>query len=232
MCSKVVLGLWIAGAAQADQFSVMLSSNYPTAYSFYSFTAADGSAQNNIPVAPYPISISDTGGVYNNTSAYAICLDYNNPSYVGQTYTGQLVVNTNLASMETSYLTNMLNLDGLAAASTTIKGEISFAIWQIMFPSSTQTDGSYFPVDNASAALELQAYSAVTSGTWTAADNSLYPTFEPTDTTSQRYAVILPGTAPVETLMGGSEQGSAPEPGTVVLMGGGFAWLAIRKRRG
>ena len=162
-----------ATVASASQISVVLDPNYPSDYTFYNFTATDGSTQTGVPVAPYQVSITGADGEYDDTEALAICLDYNNPSYVGESYSGQLVVNTDLASMETSYLANMLNLDGGESATTAERGAVSFAIWQIDFPTSTQTDGSYFPADPAAMALELQAYSAVTCGTWTTADNAL-----------------------------------------------------------
>lgn len=221
--------LIFAAAANADEFSLVLNPNYPSAYTFYSFTASDGSTQNNIPVSPYQISLSDTAGEFNDTAALAICLDYDNDSYVGQAYSGELELETGLASMETSYLANELNLDGGTSASTDERGAISFAIWQIDFPSSTQADGSYLPEDPASQSLVLQAYAAVTSGEWTAADNSLYPTFIPNNTTSQRYSLILPGTTPVQITTADVEP--TPEPGTIVMMGAGLAMLAVGMRR-
>jgi hypothetical protein len=219
-----------AAVASASQISVVLDPNYPSDYTFYNFTATDGSTQTGVPAAPYQISITGDDGEYNNAAALAICLDYNNPSNVGESYSGQLVVNTDLASMETSYLANMLNLEGGESATTAERGAVSFAIWQIDFPTSTQTDGAYFPADPAAAALELQAYSAVTSGTWTTADNALYPTFEPVDTTSQRYAVILPGNTPVQMEIVGTSNSSTPEPGTVVLLGTGLVLVAAGLR--
>jgi hypothetical protein len=125
----------------------------------------------------------------------------------------------------------MLNLGGDTAAPTAAKGEISLAIWQLMFPSSTQADGSYFPVGPAAAALELQAYSAVTSGQWTAADNPLYPTFVPDDTTAQRFEILFANTTPVQTLAGTGSQGSAPEPGTTTMLAGGLALLVMGSLR-
>jgi hypothetical protein len=211
--------LLFAGAAGADQFSVTLNPNYPSAYTFY----------NNVPVAPYQVTVSDMQGLYNDAAAYAICLDYDNSSYVGVAYTGKLVENTDLASMEASYLTNLLNSDGNLSASPTTRGQISFAIWQIMFPSSTQADGSYFPADPTAAGLELQAYDAVASGQWTSQDSSLYPTFVPDDTSAQRFALTFANTSPITFASANFESSSpAPEPGAFALFGAGLILIAAR----
>jgi hypothetical protein len=111
-----------AAAAMATPVTVTLSSAYPAGYYFYNYTATDGSSQSQ-PVAPYPVTVSETG-VYSNQSAFAFCFDINNPSYVGQTYTGQLVTRTDQASMEATYLENELNAAGLISASTTLNGHL------------------------------------------------------------------------------------------------------------
>src|SRR5579862_2027540 len=138
-----------AVTAAADSITLTLDPNYPSDYTFYSFTAADGSTHDE-PVAPYTVTVSDANGIYHDALAYAFCYDINNDSYVGTPYTGSLVYNTDTATMEATYLVNQLNLAGPASASTSVKGAISMAIWQIMFPSSTQSGGSYLPVDPAS----------------------------------------------------------------------------------
>src|ERR1019366_2505056 len=211
-------------AASASTMSVTLSSAYPSAYSFYSYTATDGSAQNNIPVAPYLATLNQTG-VFNNQTAYVICYDLNNPSNIGQAYTGHLAYNTDTATLEATYLANQLNLLGVYAAPTSLKGAISMAIWATMFPSSTKTDGSYFPADPAAQVWETQASGAVQSGLWTVADSNLYPTFIPDDTTSQRFGVIETSVTPPQITY------VAPEPGTMWLLFIGVVLLAFGQYR-
>lgn len=209
--SVALLFAFAHSARASGSFSLTLSSSYPTGYTFYSYTATDGSTQSNVPVAPYPATVNQPG-VYTNQSAYAVCFDLNNPSNIGTIYTGTLAYNTDLATMESTYLMNQLNLDGMASAATSIKGAISMAIWAIMFPSSTKTDGTYFPADPAAASWEAQAAQAVQSGLWTVADSNLYPTFIPDDTTTQRFGLFL--TAPIQV----QQLSSTPEPGTITLL--------------
>ena len=188
-----------AVTAAADSITVTLDPNYPSDYTFYSFTATDGSTHDE-PVAPYSVTVTDADGIYHDASAYAFCYDINNDDYVGTPYTGSLVYDTDTATMEATYLVNELNLAGLDSASTSVKGAISMAIWQIMFPSSTQSDGSYLPVDPAAQSYVTAADQAVSSGAWTEADSDLYPTFIPDDTSSQRYGLILSTSTPVNIL--------------------------------
>jgi hypothetical protein len=221
--SKLVFSLLLATGAYADTITLTLDPNFPGDYSFYSYTATDNSNQSNIPVAPYSAILSDTDGLFTNVPVFTICYDLNNPTYVGYAYPGHLANNTDQASLEATYLANKLNLAGNGAATTALKGAISFAIWEIMFPSSTKTEGSYFPADPAAAALESEAYQAVTSGTWTVQDASLYPTFIPDDASSQRFGLIFSNTPPVSL-------SSAPEPGGVLLFGSGVAIVALLRR--
>jgi hypothetical protein len=218
---KLTSCLLFAAAAQADTISLTLNPQFPSAYSFYSYTATDGSAQD-VPVAPYLTTLSDTDGLFNNTPVLTICNDLNNPTNVGEVYTGHFAYNTDTASMEATYLDNLLNLAGGTAAPLATKGAISLAIWQIMFPSSTQTDGSYFPIDPAAAVYENQAYQAVIDGAWTTYDSSFYPTFEPDDTSSQRFGVIFASTKGIL---------AAPEPGSLSLFGFGLLAVAVLSRR-
>jgi hypothetical protein len=224
-----------AGSAAADTVTLTLNPSYPTGYSFYTYTGTNGSVQSNVPVAPYPVTLNDTAGLLRNVSAYAICFDINNTSNAGTGYTGTLAYNTDTASMEATYLINQLNLAGVYNATTTIKGEISLAIWQVMFPSSTKADGSTMVDDPNAQSLIATAAQAVSSGAWTVADSNLYPTFIPTNTTSQRFGLILPGVAPVTTSQVNyefsSQQSPTPEPGTVVLLLTGIAAIAFGRRK-
>lgn len=212
----------LTAAAHADTVSLTLNADYPSAYTFYSYTATDGSAQD-APVAPYLATLTDTDGLFKNTPVSAICYDINNPTDVGTVYTGHFAYYTDLASMEATYLVNMLNLDGDNSTSASVRGPIGLAIWQIMFPSSTQTDGSNFPADPAAVTYENQAYQAVTSGLWTVADSNLYPTFMPDNTAAQRFGVILAMAPPVEV-------SATPEPSSWILLGSALAVTALAKR--
>lgn len=220
---KLALILLVSACANADVVTLTLSSQYPADYYFYSYTATDNSFQSNIPVAPYSGSMSGDG-LFNNTPVFTICYDLNNPTYIGVAYSGHLATNTDMASLEATYLANKLNMAGNGAAPDALKGAISFAIWEIMFPSSTKTEGSYFPADPGATALEYEAQQAVTSGSWTLQDASFYPTFMPDDTTSQRFGLIFKTTAPITFA-------NAPEPSGVILLGSGMAALILLRRR-
>jgi hypothetical protein len=186
------------GAAQADTDPVYLTLD--SNLSFPTYVYYDG-----IPVAPYPTYISNTAGV-RGTDAFSICLDINNPTDVGTQYSGQWETNTDQATLETTFLANLLNLEGNKKAPLAVQGAISFAIWAIMFPSSTDSEGGVFVPDPAATAYETLALQKVTDHSWTVQDSSLYPIFIPTDKTAQRFAVIFPGTTPV------------PEPGELTLL--------------
>jgi hypothetical protein len=70
-------------------------------------------------------------------------------SFAGRAYTGHYAYPTDLASMEATYLVDLMSASGGYTAPLAEQGAISLAIWQIMFPTSTKTDGTYFPVDPA-----------------------------------------------------------------------------------
>ena len=188
---KLSCGLLFTSAAYAvGTISLTLYSplSYPP-YFDYSWTDSYGSYTE--PVSPYEATLS--GGGYSNLQVLAICYDFNSPTNVGAAYTGTFELPTDTATLEATYLVNLLNTE---APSYPDRGPLSTAIWEIMNPSST-TKLTPFPYDPAAAPFEAEAYQAVTSGAWTVADSDLYPTWFPDNSSIQRFAVLFPGTPPV-----------------------------------
>jgi hypothetical protein len=216
----VTLGMALYSLAHAATVNITLDSNFAAPdYAFYTYTDTTGATQSNIPVAPYITYLN--GGAYSNTEAYTICYDFNSPTNVGTSYPGSFVVNTDTATMEASYLVNKLNLMGLLNASLGVRGPISMAIWEIMYPSST-TNGTPFPADPAAQPYEVEAANAVANHSWTAADNALYPTWVPSDPSIQRLGTVFSNVSPVS---------ATPEPASLVLIGLGLLGLAALGRK-
>jgi hypothetical protein len=216
----ITCGLLMAGIARADTVYLTLNGNLtPSVYAYYSYTV-DGTTYGNY-VAPYPTFLSDTPGVL-GTTGFSICYDISNPTDVGKQYAGHYAYNTDTATLEATYLANLLNLDGSSTAPIAVKGAITYAIWAIMFPSSNDSEGAGFGVpDPAALPYEEEAAWAVVSGLWTIQDSNLYPTFMPEDTTSQRFGVILG--PPLDI--------TAPEPSGLALLGFGLLFLVVLWRR-
>jgi hypothetical protein len=220
--AKLTCLMLLVGAAHAGTVYLTLDGNLSSPnYVYYAFTATDGSSQWNY-VAPYPAYISDTEGVQ-GTAAFSICLDINNPTYVGRQYSGHWENPTDQASLEATFLANLMNLEGNKAAPVAVQGAISYAIWDIMFPSSNDWEGGGYAHDPAAAAYEMFANQVVTGGWWTIEDSSLYPRFMPDDTSSQRFGVIFTDTPPVIVI--------TPEPGELPLLSSGLLVLAALWRR-
>jgi hypothetical protein len=218
----IVFWLFFAAAACADTITLTLNPDYPSAYHFYNFTATDGTSQTQ-PINPYLATITDPS--IGTQSILAVCFDLNNPTQPGQAYTGHYADPTDLASLETTFLLNVMNADGGYSATLDQQGAISMAIWQIMFPTSTKTDGTYFPVDAAAQPYIAQANVAVTSGAWTIADSANYPIFMPDNTTIQRFGIILVGVGPVDV-----PTSPAPEPPYLPLLGASLLVIAWSRR--
>jgi hypothetical protein len=206
--AKLACLMLFVGAAHADTDPVDLTLNGPLNsenYVYYTFTGDDGLSHSNY-VAPYPSSITEGES---STAAFSICLDINNSTYVGQQYSGHWdTALPNQATLETTFLANLLNLELNKKARPAVEGAISYAIWDIMFPSSTDSEGGVFVPDPAAAKYETLADQMVTGGWWTVQDSSHYPIFIPTDTTAQRFAVIFTDPPPV----------IVPEPGELTLL--------------
>jgi hypothetical protein len=214
--------LALATAAHASTVLTLDSNFSAPDYAFFSYTDTSGGVHSNIPIDPYIATI--TGGGYNNSAILAFCYDYNSETFVGTAYSGTVEPITAFsgaaytATMEATYLINLLNEDGLINAPLATRGNISMAIWQIMNPSSN-TSLSPFPTDAAALPYEADAANAVSTGSWTVQDAARYPTWVPDNPGVQRYGIMLQGQSPV------------PEPGTLVLSGLGLIALSVISRK-
>ncbi|MBV9669507.1 MAG: PEP-CTERM sorting domain-containing protein [Acidobacteriales bacterium] len=222
--------LALAGAAIAGPINIPGTVNLnpnlssPT-YVFYSFTDTSGTYQANIPVGPYPSSITVNGTVY---SGALTCYDINNPTYVGANYTGQFVPATTFADKEASWLIDQVNsyvfsLNG-GSIDPNVVGPYDLAIWQIEFPSSNNWDGGPTLYDPAAVPLISQADYAVRHG---------YvpdiPVFMPNDVSGQRFGVNYVTGYTFPNGFAGVAQ--TPEPGTMVLSVTGLIGVLGAARR-
>ena len=110
-----ILGLLLTAAsatsASADN-SIQLSTNWGT-YVWYDFTDTTG-AQQSLPVAPYQSTVVVNGVTY---PGFLACYDINNPTYIGETYTGFFTLPDRSAVVDTevSWLLDRLAEDQIRA---------------------------------------------------------------------------------------------------------------------
>ena len=218
----VLLGLAFASPAFADSIQIPSSS-----FLWYSFTDAGGNAYN-LPVAPYPSTATINGNAV--PSIYLICLDINNPTSVGATYTGTFYTTETISEVngqaslfinaEVSWLADRL-AGHSESGPVSYNGPISLAIWQLEFPTSTNSEQKPDPIDPAAQIWISEAYTAVMNGYQ---PDSAF--FIPDDSTSQRFVAISVTSTP-----GTLELVPAPEPGTMGMTGAGLLGLAWMLRR-
>ncbi len=151
---------------------------------------------------------------------YVACFDINIDTYVGQAYSGSLVLpGNNQAQEEVSWLMAELNKVGGYNAPASESGPIAMAIWQLELPSSLNP--TPFPEDPAAQPWVTAAQNAVTSGAWTEADADMYPYWVPdSNESAQRF-----GIEEVYLFNG------APEPGTFGLIGASLVGLGLLFRK-
>lgn len=202
--------LLLTDSAFAGNVSITLDPNAGN-YVSYSFVDQKGATQYQF-VAPYPVSVA-----FNNLtgSAAVACYDINNPNYLGGTYWGTLRYSTTTAEKEISYLADIVRTTPLADTATL--GAVSNAMWELAFPSSTNSENNYLPIDPAAAPWITQAQAAVAGGGY----KPDIIIFIPDDSSTQRFGFIE-STIPLTP---------SPELGTMALFGSGFIGLAGVLRR-
>jgi hypothetical protein len=112
--------------------------------------------------------------------------------------------------LEAAYLANKLyGLGGSSANTQLYQGPISFAVWQIMDP----TPG-HVPIDPAAQQYVLEAKQQYALGNLKAQNFVNIQIFVPNNTSIQDFMTVTAGT---------------PEPGSMLLFGGGILLIAMGK---
>jgi hypothetical protein len=171
-------------------------------------------------VGPYSVTLD-------GTNYYAFCITESltatwNTSYGG---TVETAANTTLsrAQEEAAFLASYALYDGLPGVNNTtntnLDGAISFAIWEIMTPSSIPT----MPASAITAAAPFVslANSAYTSGVINAAFLSQIKIFVPTNPAIQSFVMAVSDTP--------MDKAATPEPGTMVMLGAGLLLVGFSR---
>jgi hypothetical protein len=217
LLALLFLLLGLMGLARASMVTVTLDPNFPGDYHTYSYTV-NGTTYTEY-TSPYMATL--TGGAYGTgVLAYVACFDINIDTYVGETYDGSLTLpGNNKVQDEVSYLMAQLSNLGGYNAPVSVSGPISMAIWQLELPSSLNP--TPFVEDPNAQPWVTAAQNAVNSGAWTEADANLYPYWSPdAGVSAQRFGI--------EELYG---PGSAPEPGSLALVGSALIGLSLLLRK-
>jgi hypothetical protein len=211
-----ILCLAIAPACFGNTIMLTMDPNFSD-YHTYTYTDVDGAQHTTYP-GPYPVTMSG-GSFGSGVPVYVMCMDIHIDAYIGATYAGHLKHPTTEAEIEASYLQHKLALlGGYNADVQTIGGPIAMAIWRLMIPSSqNQTP---FADDQAALVYIDEAKYAYQHALWTASEARNWGLWEPDPIgTTQRFGFVT-GQFPVP-------EDYSPEPGTVLMMGGGLAAIVL-----
>ena len=210
-------GLLLTATAFAGNVSITLDPN-GSDYVFYQFYDQFNTLQQQY-VAPYPVTVS-SGGQFGG--AALACYDINNPNYLGGTYFGTVYYSTTVAEKEISWLGDQVRNTPLSDAATL--GALSNAMWELGFPSSTNAENTYLPIDPAAAPWIAQAKDAVANG--------YQPDiliFIPDDASTQRFGFLqVASNVNLDPIYPNTP---TPEPGSLLMLGSGVLGVAGLLRR-
>ena len=209
-----VCAVLLVATSFAGSVSITLDANAGD-YVFYQFYDQFNHLQQQF-VAPYPVTVTSGGQI---GGAALACYDINNPNWLGGTYTGTVYYSVTTAEKEISWLGDQVRVTPLSDANTL--GAISNAMWELGFPSSTNAEGGYLPIDPAAIPWIADAASAVADGY----QPDIY-VFVPDDSTTQRFGFI-----DVASNVDLYPQYPTPEPASLLLVGSGVLGIAGLIRR-